>query len=192
MYLDEENLAALLETLSPFEQAFAEEFMHDLNPTKAAKRVGLGAPSSYAKAAGEYLNRQRVKAYIAHLKAEVNVGKEFLADRVVAELSKIAFQNVGDMLEVDEMGNVRLKRLEDMDDGGAALSSVDVSAFADTSTLTKIKAYDKLKALEMLGKHCAIFTDNVNHTNNGGDFADPVQTVNITINHRRAGEPLSQ
>lgn len=190
MFLEETQLAELLEDLTANERTFAEEFMLDLNPVKAAKRMGLGAPSSHAKAAGEYLNRQRVKKYIAHLKAATQVGKEHLADRVIAELTKIAFQNIGDIIKVDDQGQARLKTIEEIIEDGADLAAVDVSTFADTSTVTKVKPHDKLKALEMLGRHCSLFTDNLNHTNDGEKF-DAAPRVNITINHRAAGERLA-
>ena len=66
--------------------------------------------------------------------------------QVVEELAAIGFARVGDHLVLD--GDQPVLKLPD----GAAVASIE-----RTSSGLKVKFYDKLKALELLGKHMGLF-----------------------------------
>jgi len=66
--------------------------------------------------------------------------------QVVEELAAIGFARVGDQLVLDDAR--KILTLPD----GAAVASVE-----RTGTGLKVKFYDKLKALELLGKHLGLF-----------------------------------
>ena len=80
------------------------------------------------------------------------MGKKISPERVLQELAAIAFARVPDYLDSD--GNLKgsLKPLQ-----RAAIASVEKS-----STGLKVKFYDKMKALELLGKHFGLFDGKEN------------------------------
>ena len=71
-------------------------------------------------------------------------------ERVTAELETIGFANAADFLCLQE-GQVVLRDLRELA-AGAAVASMEV-----TPKGVKVKFYDKLKALELLGKQLGMF-----------------------------------
>ena len=79
------------------------------------------------------------------------------ADRVVTELAKIAFVNASDVIDAD---TATLKPDAAPEDT-AAIQSVKVKTFGEDGLEREIKMADKLKALELLGKHLGMFEDKL-------------------------------
>lgn len=74
------------------------------------------------------------------------------ADRVAEELAAIGFARATDCLTVDG-DTLALKPSEELTpEVGAAIASIERS-----SSGLKVKFYDKLKALELLGRHMGMF-----------------------------------
>lgn len=93
---------------------------------------------------------------------------EITAERVLKAILRIAEADPRNFF--DKNGN--LKDIKDLDDAEAfALSHVDVDEIFSGSghdkvkigETKKIRTWDKTKALELLGKHLALFTDITRH-----------------------------
>ena len=81
-------------------------------------------------------------------------------DRVVLELAKIAFVNASDVIDAD---TATVKDDATADDT-AAIQSIKVKVFPTKDgegVEREIKLGDKLKALELLGKHLGMWNDKL-------------------------------
>lgn len=138
------------------QKRFVEEYLIDLNATQAAIRAGY-SPDTAKSIGSENLTKPDIKAHIAKAMAERSMRTGVNADRVIIELAKIAFVNAMDVID-QKTATVR----EDASaDDTAAIQSVKVKSFGEDGLEREIKMADKLKALELLGKHLGMFQDKL-------------------------------
>ncbi len=143
--------------LTKKQKRFVEEYLVDLNATQAAIRAGYSTQTAYS-IGDENLKKPEIKNAIEKALAERSRRTGVNADRVILELAKIAFLNPTDVINMDE---ATVKGDANRDDT-AAISSVKVKTIPTEDgniTEREVKTYDKLKALELLGKHMGMFTD---------------------------------
>lgn len=158
--------------LSAKERLFVNEFIRTSNVTKAAKAAGCSAKSA-AQAGSRMYKRVNVKAAIDARLEKAADKAELKAADVLAEMRKLAFANLkgafaedGSLLPMHEMP----------DDVAAALIGVETDEIfggrgrkkVKVGYTRKVKLIDKVRALEMLGKHFKLFTDTVEHTGKDG------------------------
>lgn len=149
--------------LSPKQAAFVAEYLIDLNATQAAIRAGYSEKSA-ARISVELLNKTQVRKAIEKAQAKRTERTEVTADRVVTELAKIAFADPRDLMEWGPNG-VMLKDSSTLTEEQAA--SVAEVAEGNGGTL-RLKKHDKVKALELLGRHIGMFRDKVETEVSGG------------------------
>lgn len=155
------------------QKRFCDEYLIDLNATKAYKvAYPKCKKDETASAAGSrLLGNVKVQEYISEKMKEREKRTEITQDKVLKELSNIAFLDIRKLYN-DSGG---LKNIQDIDEETAkAISSLetleeydgygeDREQIGDTQ---KVKLLDKVKALELLGKHLGMFSDvNVNMKN---------------------------
>lgn len=138
------------------QKLFVEEYLIDLNATQAAIRAGY-SPDTAKEIGFENLTKPNIRACIDREMAERSKRTGVNADRVVQELAKIAFVNAVDVID-PETATVKEDALPE---DTAAIQSVKVKTFGDDGLEREIKMADKLKALELLGKHMGMFKDKV-------------------------------
>lgn len=146
--------------LTPKQQRFVEEYLIDLNATQAAIRAGYSAKNA-DKIGPELLGKTRVKAAIDKAMAERSRRTGISQDRVLRELAKIAFVNPTDVINMAEATIRGDANREDT----AAIASVKVKTIPSEDgdiVEREVKMCDKLKALELIGKHLGMFTDKLN------------------------------
>lgn len=141
--------------LTAKQKKFVEEYLIDLNATQAAIRAGYSTES--AKEIGcENLTKHNVKAEIDKAIAERSRRTGINQDRVLRELAKIAFVNPGDVINLNQATVKSDAKEEDL----AAIASVKIKNIPTEDgeiTEREIKLCDKLKALDLLGKHLGIY-----------------------------------
>ena len=141
------------------QKRFVEEYLIDLNATQAAIRAGYKAGNAQraSEIGSELLQKTPVSEAIRKAMAERSRRTGVNADRVVQELAKIAFVNA---VEVIDTKTATIKE-DASEDDTAAIQSVKVKTFGEDGIEREIKMADKLKALELLGKHMGMFKDKV-------------------------------
>ena len=145
--------------LTPKQQRFIEEYLIDLNATQAAIRAGYSA--STAKDIGcENLAKPNIRACIDEALAERSKRTGINQDRVLRELARIAFINAENVINTND-ATVKANATEDDTAAIASVKVKTVSGVEFDSTEREIKFADKLKALELLGKHIGMFKDKV-------------------------------
>jgi len=135
--------------LTARQQRFCAEYIRDLNATKAAARAGY-SPRTARSIGSENLAKPDIQAEIRRLKAERAERLMISADRVVEELARIAFSNIEDLFNAD--GSLKgIGKLSP--DTAAAIANIETTE----SGATRVRLFDKLRALELLGKHLGLF-----------------------------------
>lgn len=133
----------------------------DLNATQAAIRAGYSEKSA-ARIAVELLNKTQVSAELQKAMKNRQKRVEITQDMVLAELAAIAFANGADFATINRNGLVRLVPTDTLpDDKKKAIAAIKEGQYG-----TEVKLYDKVRALEMLGRHLGMF-------DNRGAGADP-------------------
>ncbi|HHL2824767.1 TPA: terminase small subunit [Citrobacter murliniae] len=135
------------------QEMFCREYLIDLNATQAAIRAGYKEKTARATGS-ENLSKPDIADRIAELKAERNEEVGVDAAYVLRRLTEIDQMDVLDIL--NESGD--LKPVRDWPKvWRTSLSGLDVMAMAGdgdaAALLKKIKWPDKVKNLELLGKH---------------------------------------
>lgn len=141
------------------QKRFVEEYLIDLNATQAAIRAGY-SPDTAQQMGSENLSKPVIKNAIDKAIAERSCRTGINQDRVIQEIAKLAFLNPIDVIDMDE---ATIKGEANRDDT-ACIASVKVKVIPSEDgniTEREVKTYDKLKALELLGKHLGMFTDKL-------------------------------
>lgn len=165
--------------LNDKQEIFCREYLIDFNATQAAIRAGYSA-----KTAGEQgfalLKKLQISERITRLVAERANALDLSGEKVLAELGALAFSDIGALFD----SNGRLLSVDQIPDAARKfVSSVEVVEMKgdgddEPMFVKKVRLWDKPKALEMLGKNLALWTEKLSLTGpNGG----PIQTQNHTI-----------
>lgn len=137
------------------EKLFCEEYIIDLNATRAAIRAGYSQKSA-GNIGSENLKKPHIRARIEKLEAERSRRTGITADRVLRELAKIGFVKATDVIN-GSTGKVRDDAApEDL----ACISSIKVKTIPTEEgpiVEREVKLVDKNKSLELLGKHLGLF-----------------------------------
>ncbi len=140
--------------LTEKQQRFVDEYLIDLNATQAAIRTGYSAKTANEQGA-RLLANVSVQQKIAEKMAERSKRTGVNQDRVVLELAKIAFVNAADVIDPE---SATIKEGATNDDT-AAIQSVKIKKGKGEGVEREIRLNDKLKALELLGKHLGMWND---------------------------------
>lgn len=141
------------------QERFVEEYLIDLNATQAAIRAGY-SPKTAQEQSARLLSKVMIQTAISKAQAERSRRTGINQDRVIRELAKVAFLNPVDVIDMDD---ATIQGKANRDDT-ACIASVKVKTIpTDDGPITEreVKTYDKLKALELLGKHLGMFTDKL-------------------------------
>lgn len=147
--------------LTPKQQCFVEEYIVDLNATQAAIRAGYSARSAVVTGA-RLLANANVAAAVQSLKDERSQRTEVTADRVLKALAAVAFGDVRALFNED--GNM-IQPSKLSDEAASMVAGIEIVTSAkgdgEVERVAKIKTNDRLRALELIGRHLSMFTDKL-------------------------------
>lgn len=138
--------------LTPKQERFVDEYLVDLNATAAAKRAGYSEKSA-SRIAIELLNKTHVSAAIQARRDKLRGKLEITQEAVLQELASIAFANGTDFVTVTGAGLLCVKATSEVPKNKLpAIAGIKYSQLG-----IEIKLHDKVRALELLGKHLGVF-----------------------------------
>ena len=148
--------------LTPKQRLFVQEYLIDLNAKQASIRAGY-SPANAEFQGHQLINNPKVKQAIELAMYEREQRTKVTQDRVIEELAKIAFINPTDVVNSYDASLHTGAAREDT----AAISSIRVRRIPSKNGMgieREIKLNDKIRALDLLGKHLGLFNDKLNIT----------------------------
>lgn len=151
--------------LTPKQARFVKEYLVDLNAKQAAIRAGYTVKTAESQGS-RLLAYAKVSKAVQEAQAKRLNKLEITAERVLAELARIGFSDPRELFDADG----QMKPIQDLpDDTARCIASVEVTRETtrrngdktETETVTKIKHWDKNRALELLAKNLGLLKDRI-------------------------------
>ncbi len=142
--------------LTPKQQRFCNEYLVDLNATQAAIRAGYSQRTA-AEIGVENLTKPNIQAEIKRLMDVRGERCQISADLVLERISELAFSNIFPVLKALE--DNRLDQLPES--VKRTVKALKVKRDKDgTIAEYAIAMHDKIRPLQMLGRHLGMFKDD--------------------------------
>lgn len=147
------------------ERLFGHEYLVDQNKTAAAIRAGYSERTA-ASIGHQVYNKPHVKAWIEERLTQHCEKLDVTAERIIQELAVIGFQNIAGAFNKDNS----LKSIADMpEDIQRVISGIDIDELFEgrgeerehIGYTKKLRTWNKLDALKLLGQHLKMFTDKI-------------------------------
>lgn len=153
------------------QKRFVEEYLIDLNAAQAAIRAGY-SPATAKEIGCENLTKPNISEAIAKAMAERSRRTGISQDRVLAELAKIGFAKITDVVDPETV-----KVREDAsEDDLSCIQSIKIKP-NEFGIEREVKMYDKRAALVDIGKHLGLF-------NADKDTEKPIQITFVKASDR--------
>jgi phage terminase small subunit len=136
--------------LTPKQQRFCDEYLTDLNATRAALRAGYSGATALS---GKLMQLPKIKAYIEHHTQKAATEMEISRMEMLKELHRIAFANMGDYF--DDEGRIKPMHLLTRDQK-AAIWNIRVTE-NDKGSSVQLRLNNKLSAIEKMAKHLGFY-----------------------------------
>lgn len=148
--------------LTPKQEQFCREYLIDLNATQACIRAGYEEKTS-AQQGSRLLSNAKIQAFVQSINEKRQEKTETDAAWVLRRLRILAEFNINKFIKKDERGNAVYDFSTATDDDWYCISEytteeIHRGAGDDVYVVDKIKikTVDKLKAIELAGKHVSI------------------------------------
>lgn len=141
--------------LTDKQEQFCLEYLTDLNATQAAIRAGYSENTANEQGS-RMLAKVNIQRRIAELKAERAERLQIQQDDILRELANIAFASPAqymDVVQIDGISRILVKPTAEWTEQQKAA----VTSIKNTPNGIEIRLSDKIKALELLGKHLGMF-----------------------------------
>ncbi len=147
-------------SMTNMQKMFVKEYLVDLNATQAAIRAGYSVKNA-GKIGPELLGKTRINQEIQAEMKRREERTEVTQDMVVNQLAKIAFLDIKSVVTWNDK-NISIRPSDEVD--GTTLAEISEST-TESGWTKKVKTSDRMRALEMLGRHLGMFTDRIESKN---------------------------
>lgn len=143
--------------MTPKQALFIQEYLIDLNATRAAIAAGYSKKTAYS-IGQRLLKHVEIQGALEEAMKKREQRTEITQDRILRELARIAF---ADPRSIAEWGNgtMTLKDSSSLSDDDAVAVSEVSQTITDGKASLKAKMYNKQQALELLGRHLGMFVE---------------------------------
>ena len=149
---------------------FVDEYLIDLNATQAAIRAGYSEATAQEQSS-QLLARADIRALIEEAQKDRVDRVQISQDTTVNELKRIGFSDVADFVIVkaggvieqrpfNELKKEQTRCVKKIKQTVRTAQSSDGTVIHQTAVL-ELELYDKVKSLELLGRHLGIFNDRL-------------------------------
>lgn len=140
------------------QKRFADEYLIDLNATRAYKAAypSVTKDSTASVNGSKLLRNTKVEQYINKRQNDLQNKTSITQERVIKELASIAFLDTTELVKVKGR-RVMLTNTEDLTEGQRRA----VASIKKGKNGVELSTYDKIKALELIGRHLGMFKDKV-------------------------------
>lgn len=148
-------------TITEKQKAFVEEYLVDLNATRAYKAVykNVKKDDVAASAAARLLRNVKVAAYLAERQKALQRRTEVTQERVIGELAAIAFADVADYVQITDEDGFPMVQLTPTKDIPANKRAA-IASIKQGNNGIEVKLHNKLDALDKLGRHLGLFKEH--------------------------------
>ena len=160
--------------LTPKQKIFADEYLIDLNATRAYKMAypNVTKEETAAAAGARLLRNVKVEEYIQERMKDREKRTEITQDMVLKELAKVGFFDIrrlfddsGKPLDITGLDNETAACIVGLEVMDIYEGTGDDKEFV--GYIKKYKLSNKLKALEMIGRHLGMFKDKMDIQHSG-------------------------
>lgn len=148
--------------LTKLQRRFVDEYLKNpkLNATECVRKAGY--KTKYPeKIANQLLDNTRVLKEIAKVREKRSKRTKITQDLVLKELAIVAFSDFADYGEIKEDRSLKLTPFKKIKEGKTrAIKSIKETDGVNSHSMS-LKLHDKIKPLELIGKHLGMFVDRV-------------------------------
>ena len=153
---------------------FVEEYLIDLNATQAAIRAGYSEKTA-RQIGQENLSKPNIQEAIQKAMQKRSGETKITQKMVLEELAIIGFSDLQNYINIGEdTGTIVAKTFEEMPENSSRAlrairedRAIKEDAKGDQVTVydkIKFELHDKIKALELIGRHLGMFMDKIEHS----------------------------
>lgn len=170
--------------LTAKQELFCQEYAKTLNATQSAIKAKY-SESTAGSIGSENLHKPEIQTRLQEIRLEAATEADFTPAMVLAELKRVSLSDMDDFMDWDdEKATMKSKDLIGIQT--KCIQSIRTTKTVrsggkngddSTTTSTDFKLYDKMKALELAGRHLGMFDDKLTTHNVTESYEDYVRRI---------------
>ena len=135
--------------MTPRQERFVAEYLVDLNATQAAIRAGYSTKTA-ASIGYENLRKPEISAFVQATVQRHMAALDLSLERIIAEAARVGISDIRDLFDPETHAILEPHKLPE--NVARAVASFTVTTSTVSNTITEVKFWNKLQALELVAK----------------------------------------